>query len=69
MKVENQTMTRLSTDKIPFLMCTNIQSLRCHRDEPKLELDNYDNKPTIIALTETRLTEIDALVNENNFET
>ena len=46
-------MTRLSTDKIPFLMCTNIQSLRCHRDELKVELDTYDKKSTIITLTET----------------
>ena len=69
MKGENQTMTRLSTDKIPFLMCINIQSLRCHHDELKLELDNYDKKPTIIALTETWLTENDALENDYNFET
>ena len=61
-------MTRLSTDKIPFLMCTNIQSLRCHRNELKLELDNYDKKPTIIALTETWLTENDALERDYNFE-
>ena len=69
MKGENQTMTRLSTDKIPFLMCINIQSLRCHHDELKLELDNYDKKPTIIAFTETWLTENDALENDYNFET
>ena len=50
-------MTRLSTDKIQFLMCTNIKSLRCHLDELKLELDNYDKKQTIIALTETWLRE------------
>ena len=69
MNGENQTMTRLSTDKIPFLMCINIQSLRCHHDELELELDKYDKKPTIIALTETWLSEIDALENNYNFET
>ena len=49
-------------------MCTNIQSLRCHRDELKLELGNNDKKPTIIALTETWLTENDVLENDYNFE-
>ena len=62
-------MTRLSTDENPVLMCTNIPSLRCHGDELKFELNNYDKKPTIIALTETWLTENDALENDYNFET
>ena len=69
MEGKNQTMTRLKTDKIPFLMCTNIQSLQFHRDELKLELDNYDKKPTIIALTETWFTDNDALENGYNFKT
>ena len=62
-------MTRLSTDKSPFLISANIQSLRCHHDELKLELDNYDKKPTIIALTGTWSIENDALENDYNFET
>ena len=45
-------------------MCTIIQSLRCHRDELKIELENYGNKPAIIALTETWLTENDDLEND-----
>ena len=45
-------------------MCTIIQSLRCHCDELKIELENYGNKPAIIALTETWLTETDNLEND-----
>ena len=37
----------------------NIQSLRCHRDELLVELDSFNSKPSVIALTETWLTEND----------
>ena len=74
---ENQTNAQLEmrgTGKIPFVMCTNIQSLRCHRDELKqkklkmIELENYLNKPAMITLTETWLTENDDLENDYNLE-
>ena len=42
-----------------FLLGLNIQSLRCHHDDLLVELDKYDEKPKIIALTETWLTKSD----------
>ena len=38
-------------------MCMNIQSLRLHPVEVAIELRNYEKKPAIIVLTETKLTE------------
>ena len=49
-------------------MSTIIQSLRCHRDELKIELGNYKNKSTLYALTETWLTENDVLENDYDLE-
>ena len=66
MNKENQTKAQLGIGKILFVICTNIQSLRCHRDELKIELENYGNKPAILALTETCLTESDDLENDYN---
>ena len=69
MNKENQTKAQLGTGKILFVMCTKIQSVRCHREELKNELENYGNKPAIIiALTETWLTENDDLENDYNLE-
>ena len=49
-------------------MSTIIQSLRCHRDELKIELGNYNNKSTLYALTETWLTDNDVLENDYDLE-
>ena len=68
MNKENKTQAQLGTGKIRFVMCTNIQSLRCHRGELKIEVENYGNKPAIIALTETWLTENDYFENDYNLE-
>ena len=68
MNKANQTKALLGTEKIGFVMCTKIQSLRCHRDDLRIELENYENKPAVIALTETWLTENDDLENDYNME-
>ena len=49
-------------------MCLNIESLRCHRGQLKIELETDKNKPTIIALTETLLTKNDDLDEEYNLK-
>ena len=68
MSRENQERAKFIHQNVPFLMCLNIQSLRCHRDELKIELETYKNKPTIIALTETWLTKNDDLDDEYNLK-
>ena len=68
MNKENQTKGQLGTEKIPFVMCTKIQPLRCHRDDLRIKLKNYENKPAIIALTATWLTENDDIENDYNME-
>ena len=65
---ENRTEEQLGTGKNPFVLCRNIHSLQCHRDKLKYELENYGNKPAMIALTETWLTENDDLENDYNLE-
>ena len=68
MSRENQERAKFIHQNVPFLMCLNIQSLRCHRDELKIELETYKNKPTIKALTETWLTKNDDLDDEYNLK-
>ena len=48
-----------SNAKSIIMLGLNIQSLRCHRDEILVELDSFNSKPSVIALTETWLTEND----------
>ena len=48
-----------SNAKSIIMLGLNIQSLRCHRDELLVELDSFNSKPSVIALTETWLTEND----------
>ena len=51
------------TDKVltekRFLLGLNTQSLRCHHHGFMVEVEIIDEKPKIIALTETWLTKID----------
>ena len=42
-----------------FLFFLNIRSLRCHYDELKILIDDFEVKPPIIALCETWLTDSD----------
>ena len=44
-----------------FLFFLNIRSLRCHYDELKIIIDDFEVKPPIIALCETWLTDNDPL--------
>ena len=44
-----------------FLFFPNKQSLRCHHDLLKVELDRLKNAPALIALCETWLTDNDPI--------
>ena len=44
-----------------YLFFLNIQSLRCHHDLLKVELDRLKNAPALIALCETWLTDNDLI--------
>ena len=65
---ENQSKAKLGTGNFPFLMCTNIQSLRCHQDELIFELGNNKNKPAIITVTETWSTDYNVFEDDYNLE-
>ena len=47
------------TLKKNYLLFLDIQSLRCHHDLLKVELDRLKNAPVLIALCETWLTDND----------
>ena len=68
MNQENQSKAKLRTGNVPTLMCTNIQSIRSHRDELNIELGNYENEPALIAVMEKWLIQNDVLEEDYNLE-
>ena len=68
MNQENKSKAKLRTGNVPILMCTNIQSIRSHRDELNIELRNYENEPALIAVTEKWLIQNDVLEDDYNLE-
>ena len=57
--MKNQSIADKVLGENCFLLGLNIQSLRCHHDDFIVQLKKIDEKPKIIALTETWLTKID----------
>ena len=57
--IKNQSIAEKVLREKCFLLGLNFQSLRCHHDNLIVELKKFDEKPKIIALTETWLTKND----------
>ena len=52
-----------STTQTPFFL--NVQSIRAHHDQLSVLIESFDNKPALIGLTETWLSDNDPIGNYN----
>ena len=52
-------MTDLTTTQTAFFL--NVQSIRAHHDQLSVLIESFDNKPALIGLTETWLSDNDPI--------